>query len=225
MKERGIIFSGPMVRAILSGEKTQTRRVIKDAVGLPSDVLMCRDSQSPSGYAIGGGSIEDVMLRCPYGVPGDRLWVRETFRSQYKGIVAYRANGEAGAWMGSEDTASGRVWVHHGWLLGFADPNQRGHWVGATKYGPRWTPAIHMPRWSSRITLEIEAVRVERLQDITEEDASAEGVWSVWQRGVPHHYSRQCFESLWQSINGKRPGHTWLDNPWVWVISFRRVEA
>lgn len=198
-KTRPIIFSAPMVRAILSGTKTQTRRVI--ASRYLSAIARGRD-----------GQIDDLLSappphRCPYGWPGERLWVRET-------------------WQDTRDIAPDGGWVYRA-----TDPD----WD--TMDGWTWRPAIHMPKAASRITLEIVSVRVERLQDISEEDARAEGVTLpecdyLGERcgngtgfGCPRHGDdahRREFARLWESINGKRA--PWASNPWVWVIEFRRVE-
>ena len=171
MKERPIIFNGDMVRAILDGRKTQERRPIKPQpiwVGDPSVPFRTKDAD-PKG-----------IIRCPYGAPGDRLWVRETWRMDAVNIGAeYRATISA--------------------LMEHVAP---------------WTPSIHMPRWASRITLEITAVRVQRVQDITEEDALAEGMVPL-DRSTP----REMFAEVWQSIYGN-----WPANPWVWVVEFRRIE-
>lgn len=211
-----------MVLAILGNRKSQTRRVIKEAAGLPSSAYLCQDAASPSGYAISGGSIEDVLLKCPYGVVGDRLWVRETFRSPGRSLVAYRADGAAGAWMGNG--GGGRVWVHHGWIQQAADHTKRGEWYDQTKYGPKWIPSIFMRRWASRITLEVTAVRVEQVQQISTLDAIAEGI--DCDGGSDEHRNRTSVENyrlLWDSINAAR-GYGWDTNPWVWVVEFRRVD-
>jgi hypothetical protein len=195
MKERPILFSGEMVRAILEGTKTQTRRVI--APVQPRD-----DGRWPAG--------RDPLGDCPFGQPGDRLWVRETWARLYPTEPAhllYRADFEPryGAWE-QDDTPRHTIRVES------------------------WRPSIHMPRWASRITLELTSVRVERLQDISEEDAWTEGVTRV--RGdlfgveglVPfeHHYPQDAFAALWHVVN---PKHPWNSNPWVWVLGFKRVEA
>jgi hypothetical protein len=189
VKERPILFSGPMVRAILDGRKTQTRRVVK---GLPYAPLAFAEftAADPSGFwGFGHANNPIHCIHCPYGETGDRLWVRET-HCKYGGGFIYRAD--------------------YGNLTPISDG------VG----GP-WKPSIHMPRVASRITLEIVSVRVERLQDISEADAMAEGVecCSGWigHAGEP----RRIFCDLWKSINGPE---SWAANPWVWVIEFRRCE-
>lgn len=180
MAERPIIFRGPMVRALLAGTKTQTRRVVK-----PQPV---RD--------------RGVLLeRCPYGAPGDLLWVRETFIHEPAGycweasvsipcrpaITVYRADSEGDS------------------------------------RGAGWSPSIHMPRWASRITLEITGVHVERVQEISEADAMAEGAAPLLvppDGGSTPHV--EGYRALWMALHG--PG-SWDANPWVWVIGFRRVEV
>lgn len=180
MKERPILFSGEMVRAILDGRKTQTRRVVKPP---------------PPSNSGGTSEIFALAKQCPYGQPGDWLWVRETWapaategydKRDDGGLIWYRATDE-------------RVCM-----------------------GP-WRPSIFMPRQVSRIMLEITDVRVERLQDITEEDAKAEGV-AAWHDTANGTVYRPEFEMLWDSINGKR-GYGWDMNPWIWVIEFKKVSA
>lgn len=190
MTDRPILMSAPMVRAILDGRKTQTRRAVKlDATPTPMH-----------GW--------DVLnrYRCPYGQPGDRLYVRETWaRDDEDGTLIYRA-----------DVGQG----------GDADDWQRSINEGVTRY--RWRPSIHMPRSASRILLEITGVRVERLQNISETDALAEGIapagdWNGFQLADTTHYSGNpvdSYFSLWEHING--PGSVEA-NPWVWVIEFQRV--
>ncbi|MCI8903507.1 MAG: hypothetical protein HFE70_04750 [Enterobacter sp.] len=184
--ERGMIFNGEMVRAILDGRKTQTRRVIKDCT-------VGRDQISKFiqiGKKFIGCYPEDVpeLIRecCPYGVPGDRIWVRETFCS-----VPHH-----------EEPAGCSA------LLYAADGNG--------PYG-KWTPSIHMPRWASRILLEITDVRVERLNDISEEDARSEGISGSSARDI-----KEAYAALWRSIYGS---DSWQANPWVWVIVFKRIEG
>lgn len=221
MREHPIIFSGPMVRAILEGRKTQTRRVVK-----PQPSAGVRDSVfARSGLEDGHGR----ELRCPYGQPGDRLWVRETWgyrcgigvNPTTEAVIEYRA-----------DRARSKLPVPNG-QPGL--PRQRPNMTHPEllAWWGRWRPSIHMPRWASRITLEITDVRVERVQDISEADARAEGV--LW---VPGHgeiepadleegYSnylncRGGFQVLWDSINAKK--YPWSANPWVWALTFKRVE-
>ena len=135
------------------------------------------------------------MRPCPYGVPGDRLWVRETFYS----------NGMCKNTMSCHYRAT-----YNGLFTPDTVP-----W--------KWTPSIFMPRWASRITLEITGVRVERVQDISEEDARAEGIPDEYRAGHRIYY-RPRFKTLWDSINAKR-GFGWDSNPWVWVVEFKRVGA
>lgn len=175
MKERPILMSAPMVRAILAGRKTQTRRIMK----------MAKRGTGGPPFQIDGKTVCS-----PYGVPGDRLWVRESWRPRQASTVYYRAD--------SYD-------YHH-------DEIRAGGTV------PQWRPSIHMPRWASRITLEVVAVRVERLQEITYLESVAEGV--IYDRGFED--PRDNYRSLWNVINAKR-GRGWDENPWVWVIEFRRT--
>lgn len=201
MKERPILFSGAMVRAILSGQKTQTRRVVNPYPPeersiipyLPSAIVPQQDGTF-AAYTDGRKAKE---FRCPYGQPGDRLWVRETFAaaiySDGMRFVEYKADRSLSDFDGYDDPAGGR-----------------------------WRPSIHMPRWASRITLEITDVRVERLQDISEADAEAEGVDFLRHvhDGDEGLTARQLFDCLWSSINGDE---SWPSNPWVWVIEFKVV--
>jgi hypothetical protein len=189
MRERPILFSGPMIRAILDGTKTQTRRVIRPQPG-------AEVNRYEPGFVNEAWQSGFVDVSCPYGAPGDRLWVRETWGRLYEPPpddsepTFYRADYDAEAL--------------------------------ATQVLPRWKPSIHMPRWASRITLEVTGVRVERLREITEADAEAEGVSSNLETRT---LARDEFRALWESINGKRPGCAWEQNPWVWVVEFRCVKA
>lgn len=196
IKERPILFSGAMVRAILDGQKTQTRRVAKEFDGLNVDKVLARFPNQRG---------------CPYGEPGDRLWVRETWYCD-----DYRV--QRGPYLQPEDLDVEDA-REHGTLVYAAD--------GLAPYEaeqPVWRPSIHMPRWASRITLEITGVRVERLNDCSEADAEAEGI--AFLREVPDVdetlTARQLYECLWDSING---AGAWEANPWVWVVEFKRVEA
>ena len=199
MKERPIIFSDEMVRAILAGEKTQTRRVMK-----PQPVNLVDAIQ---------------WEKCPQGIPGDRLWVRETWAAP--GYLDHRKPSDIEDWNPILYRADGFI------ARQFAvDKN----WL-SSMFG-RWRPSIFMPRWASRINLEIVNVRVERLQDISEEDAKAEGVsavmrdsggclpWGEWVE-IPSYYDG--FVETWDRINAKR-SCGWDTNPWVWVIEFQVKE-
>lgn len=186
MADRPILFSWPMVRAILTGTKTQTRRVVKPA---------------PDWKPVG----------CPYGQPGDRLWVRETHYLH-------------GVWSVRKDDGGKRRWTFHpsrDMGVQFTEPNGFIKGRSTTVHGWYRRPSIHMPRWASRITLEVTGVRVERLQDISEADAIAEGVNNSLH--LPGgRFARENFAHLWWTINGDG---SWEANPWVWVVEFRRVAS
>ncbi|MDQ9409497.1 hypothetical protein [Serratia marcescens] len=203
MKERPVIFNGEMVRAILDGRKTQTRRVVSDRhmhlIDVASQIGECYPLESGINHANSQSYYRDL---CPFGWVGDRLWVRETFAGHYldDNQIQDIKDGRDKA----EDLCEYR-----------ADYSDDADCVDG------WTPSIHMPRWASRITLEITAVRVERLNDISEEDAKAEGVAPSQHIITPAEaLYRVGFLKLWQSIYGF---DSWNANPWVWVIEFRRV--
>jgi hypothetical protein len=222
MTERPILFSAPMVRAILDGRKTQTRRIMK--VQPPPDALVTVEHYHPividrhgdmqPGDEIFGAHWDDgeFGLKSPYGAPGDTLWVRETW-----GAV----------WPADEPVPLRQCEIEYRAELPPGCTDRPGEWPADEGNGPevpKWRPSIHMPRWASRITLRITDIRVERLQDISEDDARAEGVSSEWDdyekygQSEPYRYG---FSALWNDING--PG-AWDDNPWVWAISFERVK-
>lgn len=184
MKERPIIFSTEMVRAILDGRKTQTRRVIKPQPyyeGSPPWNWKCKQMIWSRCYE--ATLKKEMYIACPYGQVGDRLWVREAFFPiPHTKEVWYKA-----------DDVSGNV---------------------------TWKPSIHMPRRASRILLEITKIRVERLQEITEEDARAECAPPTPDALPSCLYD---FRVLWNSLNAKR-GYGWETNPWVWCLKFRRIE-
>lgn len=269
MNEHPIIFSGPMVRAIIDGTKTQTRRFVKP---------QCENGYFPCSYCPSGwGEATDPPGTMPRGctcncVPcpwqeGRRLWVREKFAYEHtrgherKGSLCY-GDGVWGSW------SSDGVFYHHGFVAGVATHCLDGAWVGRTYFG-KWKSSIHMPRYASRLTLEITDVRVQRLQEISGADAKSEGCEPDWEafhdatEGMegweePEEYIEECeeecdwinfgttlvhssehrewladrenyamrlaFQTLWDKINGKRPGCSWADNPWVWAITFRRVD-
>jgi hypothetical protein len=210
MREKPILFSTPMVKAILDGRKTMTRRVVKapvlyKVVAPPSLISQVGDVWEFlwNGKMVGGG----FKIKPPYSV-GDLLWVRETWRRYSR----------------SECTCYEYCQCPpDGTFLYFADwgPNES-----------KWKPSIHMPKTAARIWLEVTSVRVERLQEITEEDAVKEGIKNVFERN-PHYDGTigsaikinhlTQFRELWDSINAKR-GYGWDVNPWVWVIEFKRVD-
>jgi len=204
-KERPILFNGAMVRAILAGQKSQTRRVMKhqpQSVVVPGvgPMLAVQKAKGTDRW-LWPNAREQVIAECPIGQPGDRLWVRETFSPIYSAIdgrmieVDYRATYKNGHRMGDH--------------------------LGMPK---KWTPSIHMPREACRLVLEITAVRVERLQDISGPDAVAEGIEELNGRftfnGGMHESltPRLSFQTLWDSTGGD-----WASNPWVWVIDFKKV--
>lgn len=212
IKEKGLIFNSEMVRAILDGRKTQTRRIMapqpepcpRGGHWWPSNVfktMLHVEDEMQNGKGGWGGLVGDA---CPFGDVGDRIWVREAFASglSTKSTLAYRATHKR------EDLEDG-----------FYDTI-------------KWTPSIHMPRWASRILLEITGVRVERLNAISEEDARAEGIidGGCLNCGEPEPCgcanpepdATDAFAYLWQSIYGQE---SWNANGWVWVISFKRVEG
>lgn len=215
MKTRPILFSGPMVRALLAGTKTQTRRIVKpqiaEYVQATPDVhpttrtapyldSYCGERKTPENprgmsrewhWWTADNRLGPHVSRCPYGVPGDRLWVRETIR---------RDTDPLGDPMHSYCCADESVTVADAWP-----------WKNDV------LPSIHMPRSLSRITLEITGVRVERLNDISESDARAEG---ISKNQCPDWHAISDYRVLWESINGHG---SWSDNPWVWGIEFRRV--
>ena len=199
MKERPILFSAPMVRAILDGSKTKTRRVVKPIPQMVTD----KNIATWDGDAAALMRLFDQVGRsCPYGHSGERLWVRESWR------VAACYDDKSGTELTSILSARNVQYEVA------ADRFLHGDAVG------RLRPSIHMPRWASRIDLEITGVRVERLQDISEQDAEAEGVRNSLH--IPSgRFARENFEHLWWTIHGD---DSWEANPWVWVIEFKRSE-
>lgn len=205
MKERPILFSAPMVQAILAGNKTQTRRVAKHPLLETLSYIV------NIGDGWFGDEEGDVQVRCPYGKVGDQLWVRET----WQGPLLDEDQREQFRHDGSDAFKKPEFCAYRATdTLDAIDDD--GNELG-------WRPSIHMPRWASRIQLEITNVRVERLKDITAEDALAEGVAHCahlsdhWNEYAPD----EQFSMLWSAINGME---SWHANPWVWVIEFKRIE-
>ncbi len=246
MKERGMIFNSEMVRAILDGRKTQTRRIMKvqpesNQLGL----LLITDSTKHSDIGkyhwaesnATGNHVRSKLFSSPFGAVGERIWVRETWATlgnedgcyvdwednlckgdERSAARIYRASceqrpGDYGLWSIPDDA--------------YWKPHTKEH-----KFEGAWRPSIHMPRWASRILLEITDVRVERLNAISEEDARAEGIidGGCLNCGEPEPCgcanpepdATDAFAYLWQSIYGQE---SWNANPWVWVIEFKRVEG
>ncbi|EOE4356769.1 hypothetical protein ACUB3A_002277 [Klebsiella pneumoniae] len=224
MTERGMIFNADMVRAILDGRKTQTRREVKLNLDIASlattydwatslaanhyqgltEEQIQQKAESLRGVIhpviLGNGQM--VSIICPHGKPGDRIWVREAFRVHSRATdvatLVYKAS-ERNSW--TEQTHRVPVAV-----------------CNKPATPEKWTPSLHMPRWASRILLEITGVRVERLRSMSQDDARAEGVIAAsgpMEAGL-------AFRELWDSIYGEE---SWKANPWVWVISFERVEG
>lgn len=206
MKERPILFSGEMVRAILDGRKTQTRRVVK----VPLEEAQVRTACSYSA----------LIRNCPHGQPGDRLWVRETWKTRREwdkispGLLP----------CSEEDAFSDMELRERNITYAVKD-------TAAIKLRGRLRPSIFMPRWASRITLELNDVRVERLQEISGQDAIAEGIQPYTDGGITtfkdyltdemgRRAARQSYETLWESINGRG---SWAVNPFVWVLGFKRA--
>ncbi len=203
-----MIFNAEMVRAILDGRKTQTRRPIKWKQTRFTEIAE-RDDGSLWPWAEDCERGGDIWFACPYGEIGDRIWVRETWQVIHDHIdesshVEYRT------YAPSIPKEKDRYW-HTVYAEHFGDESREDR-------GFPWRPAIHMPRWASRITLEITGVRVERLNSITESDAEAEGVTDTGFGDL----LVDGYRYLWKSIYGEE---SWAANPWVWVIEFKRVEG
>lgn len=212
MKERPILFSGPMVRALLAGTKMQTRRALKPQPSANTKRFFNTLPLDRAGFSIDG------PITCPYGQLGDRLWVRETFQPLFADGMQH---GDEGI-----DWGTGA-----GYAVRYPATDEIVEWVdGDDEVTSRCKPSIHMPRWASRLTLEITAVRVERLQDISRADAIAEGLDFVPDGAAAHGIKglatswsndpRKSYRALWESLNGD---DSWDANPFVWVIEFTRV--
>ncbi|WP_445287693.1 hypothetical protein [Variovorax atrisoli] len=225
MRERPILFSAPMIRALLAGTKTQTRRVLKVQPPLSTTSVAAYHHPDdcdgrPRFWSLGPdpethGATDrlqpDWAYPCPYGRPGERLWVRETHAPQPDCSLSWEK------WM--RGAGGEKPIIHYA-----ADATER-TWV------ERWRPSIHMPRWASRISLEVTGVRAERLQDISEEDAKDEGAWgpdaSIVSKVAEYFgcsiyaaHPSLAYRMLWEQIHG---ADSWAANPWVWVIEFGRA--
>ncbi|MFV8874496.1 hypothetical protein ABQ359_22235 [Serratia fonticola] len=209
MKERPVLFNGDMVRAILDGRKTQTRRMVKPQREGP--VWSAKPAQNPryerhthDWWLPTGTKPYSALPPCPYGAVGDRIWVRETFMDLTgTGIEAITGQFEGYAYRA--DTPPGSL----------GDETRK-------EYKLKWTPSLHMPRSACRLVLEITGVRVERLNDISNDDAKAEGYPAEREADGGSCDPWLWFRDLWDGIY---PEQTFKDNPWVWVIEFKRVEA
>ena len=226
-QERPILFSGPMVRAILSGAKTQTRRPLK-----PQPTVMCLgagtwypDSSSPrrKHYATIDQFLRGLPIDfCPYGQPGDRLWVRETW-AHYQTVNHVKPGDGSGR--AFSEIGDGQAAYKADGFQSIAELKDHIRLVSDAGFeaievrGDCWRSSIHMPHWASRLTLEIVSVRVERVQEISSGDIIAEGVDFSQ---PPHDTDRLAFARLWNGINAKR-GFGWDTNPWVWVVEFKRI--
>lgn len=248
-KERPVLFSGPMVRAILEGRKTVTRRPVKpqpEVRMVEGSIPMLTFKNKRGGHWLYPNARAQIIADCPHGLPGDRLWVRETWLEDPEddGTWAYTQ------YMGCKGSPISDIPKR------FQKPEHcifRASWDGSAL---RWRPSIHMPRWASRILLEVTDVRVERLQDISDAQAKAEGMVYTdfgmqerpgkasidggktfhplkpqqapgWHAGDAKHpdqcldRARWAFANIWEKINGE---NSWDANPWVWVVEFKRVE-
>ncbi|HBW7733698.1 hypothetical protein DJ516_26210 [Klebsiella pneumoniae] len=201
ISERGMIFNAEMVRALLDGRKTQTRRPIKWKQTRFTEIGE-REDGSKWPWSEDAEHACDFWHPCPFGAVGDRIWVREAFRVHSRATdvatLVYKAS-ERNSW--TEQTRRVPVAV-----------------CNKPATPEKWIPSLHMPRWASRILLEITGVRVERLRSMSQDDARAEGVIAAsgpMEAGL-------AFRELWDSIYGEE---SWKANPWVWVIEFKRVEG
>lgn len=217
MKERGVIFNTEMVRATIDGRKTQTRRIMepqpepcpppRGGHWWPSNVfktMLHIEEEMQNGKGVWGGLVGDA---CPFGKVGDRLWVRETYSPDFSNYYPNQR-----FWYAADNDRKSDIEVVDG-VRGIYSPESDVH------VPFRWRPSIHMPRAASRILLEITDVRVERLNDISEEDAKAEGAPTECCVIGDKHFLG--FRTLWKSIYG---AESWDANPWCWVIEFKQIK-
>jgi len=256
-REKPIIFSGESVRAILAGRKSQTRRVVKPQPGMEENgdihfkwatfyangLTYTWDSNGVGGenWQANDHPKEDKFAEAlkrgpankfvPYCV-GDRLWVRETWAPSVASPqiqIAYKADMQCVGC--GHDGDGGYLQVHHGWINDPDTQRREGRFVGRGMYKP-WKPPIHMPRWASRLTLEVTAVRAQKLQDISVYEVQDEGINLALRPGVDIDINGElwppgeralidAFQKAWDAINGKT--YPWSSSPWVWVIEFQPV--
>jgi len=245
MTEHPILFTSPMVRAILDGHKTQTRRVIKPQPVIGHNGRVCYWRK---GYDVPelGEPIGEFQSRArylaPYGSIGDLLWVRETwwdFGNHY--LPSYSSDRENAYWVGLKDgdpikpqyAADGEPRFYDCIGQWIVETNEE-HRLAGRMHWRKW-PSIFMPKWACRLWLKVKNVRVERVQEISDADVQAEGIMErgTWREEIYDDEGRpnggwlnwqETFEVVWDSINAKRKGCAWDDNPWVWVIEFERTE-
>lgn len=212
-----------MVRAILNGTKTQTRRVVKPVRGFEHNNV-CRPDMAADQHAVwwhGESERVGCLQECPYGQPGDRLWVRETWQyadwtDDGQPYVRYASDSQVRFCEGAgEGESLVDIWAH------LSSPDN--YEIDNKAADRKWRPSIFMPRWASRLTLTITDVRVERLQDCSESDAEAEGIAFIREHPDLDETltAPQLYAAVWDSING---AGAWDANPWVWVVTFRRVD-
>ncbi|MBU2537257.1 MAG: hypothetical protein KKH22_02380 [Proteobacteria bacterium] len=242
MKERPILFSAPMVKAILDGSKKQPRRIV-NRVAKIGQVTEFQKSETPGYDWIMRNSRmlwndlkhADLLARCPYGQPGDHLWVREKHQAVHFDYDPETGNSDD--WIQAKPFPKKKTDYYP--IVYAADwyKNSNPRYIGSSidtpeERGFSWRPSIHMPRWASRITLEIVSGRVERLQEISAKDSISEGLTNSagggeWMISTPKMFCRSAdpitvYRALWEQINGLG---SWEKNPWVWVIEFKRVAA
>lgn len=223
MKERPILFSAPMVRAILAGTKTQTRRAVKPQPEVSEQGNLCGAWLSRPLGGLLLPKVGDIAMHCPYGKPGDRLWVREAFRF----LNSFDADSPAAIGVKCISAGYPKPWAP----IQYKADGNRDNWLAvctppADMPTPgKLRPGIHMPRWASRILLEVTAVRVERLHDISQADCIAEGATGGHGSIAGYPYAAtpdEHYRRIWEQING---AGAWDVNPWVWVIEFRSVQS
>lgn len=232
IKERPIIFSDVNIEPIQKGKKTQTRRVIKKEIQHVD--IEPQYMKNRWGFWNDTDMSNGKIVKCPYGIPGDRLWVRETWadvNSEEGPSLLYRSDGCLVSWHDFSKTFD-RDYGAGPSMDYKAYPGDYTMWWSDLLRGEpehRWRTPLYMPRWASRIDLEVVSVRVERLQNITEEDARAEGCFFDDEPGCPEGFceedrpkARDEFIFLWNKIH-KKDGYVWTKNPWVWVIEFKRL--